>query len=244
LGQDKFGLSSAWSPDHTPPSTPVSFTTKAIVPATPVRPKVRLSPWTAEVVKLASVGIEEGVMLSFIDNAGMFNLGADQIIYLSDLGVPGLVISEMLRHDAEVIAGVRPLTIASDPPADPSIHITFTRSSSASVKSTTQTVSTSVPPASVSGSSAVPRIQNPSPSRSVGVTNTGASLFELAMTDNGRPASFEPGQQRLSDGKRGIYRVREPYPVQLTAPIIFVRAPERNPNTIVIEWFPESTDER
>src|SRR5512141_197870 len=48
---------------------------------------VLLSGWVAEFVKLAQAGLEPNVLLSFIDTAGTFNLTADQIIYLHDIGV-------------------------------------------------------------------------------------------------------------------------------------------------------------
>src|ERR1041384_3743276 len=59
-------------------------------------PPIQLSPWATEIVKLAQAGIEESVMLSFIDNSGTFNLGADQLVYLTDLCVPAAVADGML----------------------------------------------------------------------------------------------------------------------------------------------------
>src|SRR5262245_15996306 len=45
------------------------------------------SPATAEIIKLANAGVEESVMLSFITNSvGTFNLRAEEIIYLNDIG--------------------------------------------------------------------------------------------------------------------------------------------------------------
>ncbi len=65
------------------------------VPAT-----VRLSEAAAEVVKLANAGMEESVMLAFITNsASVFNLGPEEIIYLTDIGVGTGIVKAMLVHD-------------------------------------------------------------------------------------------------------------------------------------------------
>jgi hypothetical protein len=47
------------------------------------------SPWFYEVERLAKAGIEDGVVQTYINNsAGTFNLTADQVIYLKNLGLP------------------------------------------------------------------------------------------------------------------------------------------------------------
>jgi len=51
-------------------------------------------------LKLFQAGVEENVLLSFVANTtSAFSLGADEIVYLSDIGVPGPVVSAMLQHD-------------------------------------------------------------------------------------------------------------------------------------------------
>ena len=58
------------------------------------------SPATAEIIKLANAGAEESVMLSFVTNSlGTFNLRAEEIIYLNDIGVPSAVVTAMLQRD-------------------------------------------------------------------------------------------------------------------------------------------------
>lgn len=76
---------------------------------------VKLSGWVGELVKLAEAGIEQDVLLSFIDGAGTFNLGAEQIVYLHDIGVSSQVITTIIQHDAEVASGVRLVTAAAPP---------------------------------------------------------------------------------------------------------------------------------
>jgi hypothetical protein len=58
------------------------------------------SPATAEIIKLANAGVEENVMLSFVTNSlGTFNLRAEEIIYLNDIGVPSGVVTAMIQRD-------------------------------------------------------------------------------------------------------------------------------------------------
>jgi len=53
-----------------------------------------------EVIKLAQAGVDEEVLLTFVNNATSgFHVGADEIIYLTDIGVPGTVINSMLERD-------------------------------------------------------------------------------------------------------------------------------------------------
>ncbi len=66
---------------------------------------VALSPGLAEVVKLAQAGVSEEVMLAYVDKySGSFGIGADQILYLNDLGVSSTVITSMLKHDGNTAA--------------------------------------------------------------------------------------------------------------------------------------------
>jgi hypothetical protein len=61
---------------------------------------LRLTPAATEIVKLANAGLEEYLMLAFVTNfPGTFNLGSDEIIYLTDLGVSASVIKAMLLRD-------------------------------------------------------------------------------------------------------------------------------------------------
>src|ERR1039458_1474363 len=66
----------------------------------PLPSSVRPTAPVAEVIKLADSGVEEGVMLAFVTNStGTFNLGAEEIIYLNDIGVPSLVVTAMIQRD-------------------------------------------------------------------------------------------------------------------------------------------------
>lgn len=68
----------------------------------PAPANVALNGQTADIVRLANAGVDETVMLNYVTNsAGTFNLGADQIIYLRDIGVPAEVVTAMLQHDEQ-----------------------------------------------------------------------------------------------------------------------------------------------
>jgi hypothetical protein len=95
------------------PAQPVS-TERSLPPN--IRPSVPLT----EVIRLAESGVAEGVMLSYITNsASTFNLTAEEIIYLNDIGVPGAVITAMIQRDQALkeVANASVPAVASPPPA-------------------------------------------------------------------------------------------------------------------------------
>lgn len=66
----------------------------------PPPPKVALSPAAQELVKMANSGVDEKVMQAFVEKStSTFNLSADDIIYLNDLGVPSTVVTSMMQRD-------------------------------------------------------------------------------------------------------------------------------------------------
>ena len=74
-----------------------------------------LSTSAAEVARLAQSGVDENVMLAFVNNSGStFNVGSDQIIYLSDIGVPGNVVTAMIQRD-QVLKTASPAPVAPAP---------------------------------------------------------------------------------------------------------------------------------
>jgi len=85
-----------------PPGSEVALP-PSIVPGTPL----------AEVVKLAQVGVDPGIIKAYIANAtGTFNLDADKIIALTDLGVTSDLVNAMMDHDKNLAAGVTPTVAA------------------------------------------------------------------------------------------------------------------------------------
>jgi hypothetical protein len=82
-----------------------------------------MSPWFYEVERLAKAGVDEGVVQTYINStAGTFNLTADQVIYLKNLGLSPQMINTMIDHDQELISGARPLTASAPPPLPPSVQ--------------------------------------------------------------------------------------------------------------------------
>lgn len=81
---------------------------------------VSVSPGLAEIAKLAQAGVSEEVMLAYVDKyPGSFNVGADQILYLNDLGVSSTVITSMLKHDGNTAATADVVTAQATAPATP-----------------------------------------------------------------------------------------------------------------------------
>ena len=66
----------------------------------PAAQGVALDAAAAELVRLTQSGVDEKVMLAYVNNsASTFNLGSDQIIYLNDIGVPSSVVTAMIQRD-------------------------------------------------------------------------------------------------------------------------------------------------
>jgi hypothetical protein len=79
------------------------------IPPTTNPTSVTMTPGLSEVVKLAQAGVGEEVILTYVEKyPGAFNVGADQILYLNDLGVSSTVITSMLKHDGSNVAATAP----------------------------------------------------------------------------------------------------------------------------------------
>ena len=91
----------------------------SIAPGTPL----------AEVVKLVQSGVDTNVISSYIANSpSAFNLDAEKIIYLNDLGVPTDLINAMMSHDrsvAAVAAATPPATGAPDTAPPPEVTVNY-----------------------------------------------------------------------------------------------------------------------
>lgn len=199
--------------------------------------KTPLSPWASEIVKLARAGIEDGVILSFIDNSGTFNLGAEQIIHLSQQGVSSEIITAMLQHDADVISGVRPLTISSEPAREPLFQISFSPHTPRAQKPVSP-VEAAGPPIAEPSQPAIPTDAE-SPLESNRDPRKAALVeWQLPVSEATRPirlADFGPQRTDSPEG-RNLYPVREPHPVPLTAPIVILQVSGPTPNTMVISF--------
>jgi hypothetical protein len=81
----------------------------------------------AQVVRLAQSGVDESVILAYINNSSSaFNLTPDQIIYLKDLGLPNDAVTAMIQRDqqlgATAAAAPAPQTTAqTETPEQPAV---------------------------------------------------------------------------------------------------------------------------
>jgi hypothetical protein len=197
-----------------PPQTSLSSNiTAAAVPASAVpalansvRDKAssstfHASPWVDEVERLTKAGVDEGVVLAYVINsAGTFNLTADQIVRLKNMGVSPQVVNAMIQHDPELISGARPLTAA--PP--PSLPASFQAALAAHPQ---PAVATATP----SATSAAPA---PAPAQIIANDDYDADRDWIYVEPDDvpdQPASLGP--------------VRAPYAVKLNDPIIVLRLP-------------------
>ena len=92
------------APAEIAPAVPAKMETPVVterIPPVSAPANLSLSPGISEVVKLAQAGLGEEVIFAYVDKfTGSFQLGADQILYLKDLGVSENVITTMLKHDS------------------------------------------------------------------------------------------------------------------------------------------------
>jgi hypothetical protein len=193
---------------------------KVPIPEVTTKPKPPLTGWSFEVAKLVAAGVQDTVTLTFITNsAGTFNLGAEQIIALRDLGVSNELLQAMIAHDQEIASGSRDV-FASTAPL-PSQVLPFVL-----VPSTTK-----VEASGLQGVAASTTASNPDPAAVSAVESVSAAPATVSVDE-------APAQPRLCCHKQAesddVYRVREPNPVQLTAPILVWRGQGRVPNTMVL----------
>lgn len=79
-------------------ATPAFCQTSTVPVAAP--DAARLSPGAAEVVRLAQAGVDDTVVLGYVENSqAPFALTADDIVYLRDVGISSTVLTAMLNRD-------------------------------------------------------------------------------------------------------------------------------------------------
>lgn len=201
----------------------------------------RLSPWAKEILKLTQAGVSQGVVEAFIDNAGFFALGADQIIYLADLGVPDGLIQRMLQHDCDLMLGVSPPSIVSDPPYEP-IRFTMPEPPQATAGlAGVSALQTNQAARTESKAEPSPAAMAPAPgAASFAVTDIPTSTKPAMSPEAGASAGAAETPPRTARKTDARYPVREPQPVELLPPILFLNASEPQPNLLVIVGFPKS----
>jgi hypothetical protein len=173
-------------------------------PATNPPPAIRsLSPWFYEVEQLARAGVEDSVIQTYIINsAGTFNLTADQVIYLKELGLSPQVINTIIDHDQELISGARSLTASAPPPYPPAVQAAL----AAGLHAT----------GAASAPSSAPATSSSAPGESIVAPDDKSDLA-------GTWTFFEPYYAPEQPASAGPVRV--PYAVKLNDPIIILKLP-------------------
>ena len=88
---------------QTPPA-PATAETSA-PPTTPVMPPPNITPSSplAQVVRLTQAGVDQSIIMAYVTSStSLFNLDSDEIIYLSNLGAPGSLVTAMMQHDQQL----------------------------------------------------------------------------------------------------------------------------------------------
>ena len=220
-----------------PESSPQSTNTPSSALATAASVPAYTSPWAGEVTKMAQAGISEQILRAYVQNTpGTFNLKPEQIIFLRDLGVSDDVIGAMLRHDQQVALGYRPVVATTVPSSAALLQSWFTQpapslaSTSPTPAAGGQPLATNLP-TNVSAPSPVVVSAENSPSQVASATEqAGTEVTEQSQAVCQRAVPAAAAQPE--------YPVREPYPVELTAPIAVYHIPARVPNVIVWDMFP------
>lgn len=183
-----------------------------------------LSPWAADVMKLANAGLENDVILAFIDNSGIFSLDADQIVRLHESGVPSQLVTAMIQHDADVTAGIRPLTITADPSTHRSIQFVLAPVSKSTNR---ESKSLQASPALSHASDAV---------FPLGDDEFSQDELDLLAALHIIPVPLQEEGTNATALKQKFYRVRESFPEQVTPPIIVFKGASMAPNTVLIQF--------
>ncbi|HEX5219390.1 MAG TPA: hypothetical protein VFZ59_07455 [Verrucomicrobiae bacterium] len=201
-------LNASWSAHHVSVTAP----NDAIDLPRFLPPQPNLSCCSAEVLQLTQAGMDESVVLSFINGSGLFQLSAEHIVYLNDLGVSGKVIQAMLAHDRDSLAKPPQTTNAANVAV--SVQPEPERITTAEAKPATMEVA-----AAARIVEAAPQVIEAGASHSI-VTPPAVGMAKL----DSRPQKPNPPQP-ASAKRKVFFPVREPYAVELTAPIVFLDAP-------------------
>ncbi len=189
--------------------------------------QTQASPWLAEFAKLLQAGVNDAVLLAYVNTAGIFNLTSDQIICLHEKGVSDGVIIAILQHDSEFSSGLR------QPPAPPApASETLLAGISATGPSESESPITA-PTGLAGGPGAVPGASDADDFSIVNRPET--TIFEDLMAfESPESSELQPAPMAQTN----VSPVREPYPVPLNDPIIVVRAPSRMPNIQILARLP------
>jgi hypothetical protein len=101
-------------------NSPAEAAVTSVSSEKPLPSKAKLSIPASELVRLANSGVEESVLLAYVTNStSTFNLGAEEIIYLNDIGVPSAVVTAMIQHDQALKGATAAMFAANAPTQTP-----------------------------------------------------------------------------------------------------------------------------
>ena len=191
---------------------------------------VPLSPWAAEIAKLAKAGIHDDVILTYIDSTeGTFNLSADQIIHLKSVGVSSQALAAMMRHDNEVNLGIRTITASTIPSSQPALHIVFAPPDADRQREPKFAEASTAPS---TDSRAGENFEEPQAAETSLVQPVDWTPDFNDSYENAEMVQPSPG------GWPDSYPVRQPYVEEVMGPILVFKASGRTPNVFVIDYSP------
>jgi len=127
------------------PAAPLPPESPAIPVAAPLPPGISPTSPLAQVARLTQAGVDENILLSYITNSSrLFNLDADRLIYLSNLGTPTDVVTAMLQRDQVLQAAFAATQTSQETKAEPG--------ESAPAPAPTETAEAVTPPAPITPS--------------------------------------------------------------------------------------------
>src|SRR6185503_11186415 len=96
------------------------------VPAADVMPDdLKTSPALTELVRLLQGGVSEEILMAYITNsAEPFYIGADEILFLHDLGTPTSIITTLIHRDSSPEMMVRKQAAVAVKPLPPGVSLT------------------------------------------------------------------------------------------------------------------------
>jgi hypothetical protein len=196
---------------------------KVPIPEAAAKPaKLPLTGWSFEVARLVQADVEDSITLTFITNsAGTFNLGAEQIITLRDLGVSNELLQAMLAHDQEIASGTRDVFASTAPLPSQVLPFVLAPGAAKAETSDPQVTGVATTPSNLN-------LVPVTPVESVSAAPVTVSAEDAPVMMPTRVCSRKQAESTE------VYRVREPNAVQLTAPILVWKGQGRVPNTMVL----------
>ena len=89
-------------------------------------PDIQPSSPLAQVIKLVQASVDEGIIQNYVANStSTFNLDADKIIYLNDVGAPKDLVNAMMQRDQTLQAQMAASTPPPMPPPAPATPTTY-----------------------------------------------------------------------------------------------------------------------